>query len=600
MAEQVEASGHHNSSPELLSHHITYQPLADIAPTVLLSYLLAAATYLWTDLAKKRSVPEPKKRYDYVIVGGGSAGAIIAARLSEDPHVDVLLLEAGGSAGKVAEIPYLYKEMRTLKDTFVREYTTVPQKFICGSMDKTECVIAVGRVLGGSSVVNSLLYTRGNRWDFEDWGDMGAKNWTFDDVLPYFIRNEDNHELGPSQLHGKAGPIGVSTKQWPAYDEFTLRWLHAAEELNLEIGDYNGNEQARFSPPQRTIRQGLRQSTDRSYIKPIEAARKNLDISLLSTATKIIFDEKKAVGVEFTRDGKKNKVYVNREIVLSASTFATPQLLILSGIGPKEQLDMLMVRPVVAQLPVGQNLHDHVRCILEYTSNVTFPENYEINEENFDLWKKTGTGIFGTNDIVGIGFVYAKSSKYKDDTIGQVSVAITPGTKEMSDDVLTKFRFAAILNKPRSRGTLELKSVDLAEAPTINGNYLAEHEDREDMLDILVKVVELTETAAYQEISLKFVVPDLPKCHKWTPLTRDYLACYARYMCQPDYPVGTVRMGSKQDPRSVVDERLRVIGVTGLRVADASIMPNIVRGNLNAATMMIGERAADLIKEDWH
>ncbi|KAI1306441.1 Glucose dehydrogenase -like protein [Halotydeus destructor] len=499
-------------------------------------------------------------------------------------------------------MPYIWQEWSLMNTSLTRSYLTEPQENVCqGSSDK-RCLLQVGRILGGTSSINAMFYVRGNKLDFDEWETMGAKNWSYDALLPYFIRSEDNHELGPDKYHGRGGPIGVTFKQWEPLNDLTSRWLGAATELGLNIGDYNGKHQAVFSPSQRTIRKGLRQSTDRTYIQPIEGIRKNLHILLMSHVTRVLFDGTQAVGIEYehvSAPGKKYKVMASKEIILSAGALSSPQILLLSGVGPKKQLKKLGI-DLVADLPVGENLMDHVRCVVNFATNATYPPGGEVSEANFKLWNSSGKGILGSMDDVGIGFIYTKKSKSKDDVQGQLALEFMPAaTASAPKDILYRLSVLTWGSKPKSRGSLTLASTDPFEAPIIDPQYLTEEDDKENIYETIVAALRLSQTGPFQELAMEPMVPDLAACKKTTPWEMDYIKCYAKYNCFSDYHYsGTNKMGAASDPTAVVDERLRVIGIEGLRVADGSIMPSIIRGNTNAICMAIGEKAADLIRDD--
>lgn len=576
---------------------VTDATFTAVPPTLFLNYLIAAAVYLWRDLGNRRSATKPMPIYDYIIVGGGASGAVLASRLTEDPATNVLLLEAGGSGSQISDIPLIWSEW--LNTNLSRRYTSEPQKKICGLRAQSRCELAVGRALGGSSIHNAMLYVRGNRLDFDEWETLGARNWSYANVLPYFLRSEDNLELGPDEYHARGGPMGVTFEMYEPFLDVTTRWLSAARELGLPLGDYNAKRQAVFSPLQNTIRRGVRQSTDKSFIQPFEGKRKNLDIILLAQVTRVLFDGTSAVGVEYVRNDVVSRVYASREVVLSAGALATPQILMLSGIGPKEQLSKLDI-PSIANLPVGKSLQDHVTVLISFSTNATFPDNSEINEDNYKLWNATGKGVMGSPNNLAVGFVHTKFSTQRDDVQVQLTISVNPVTKTGSPKVWQRLDVLIETSKVKSRGELTLRTINPLDDPIVDPNYLQDAADGDNLVEGVKLALKLSLTTPFQAIDMMPLAVDIRECATARPWTETYIRCYVRYLGNQGFHyVGTSRMGSGVgDPLAVVDERLRVIGLRRLRVADASIMPTLIRGNTYATSVMIGEKAADLIRDD--
>ncbi|MFI1167233.1 GMC family oxidoreductase [Streptomyces sp. NPDC020801] len=511
--------------------------------------------------------------YDYIIVGAGSAGCVLAARLSEDPDVRVLLVEAG-PADDAQEIHVPAAFSKLFRSKYDWDYLTEPEP---GLGDRRR-YLPRGRMLGGSSSMNAMIYIRGNRRDYDSWAAAGAKGWGWDDVLPYFLRSEDHH-AGPSEWHGAGGPLPVSPgrSRSPLVDAFVGAARQAGHPFNP---DFNGPEQDGVGYYELTQRDGLRCSTAVAYLRPARE-RPNLSVLTGAQCTRILFDGERAVGVEVDRDGSTQELRCEREVVLSAGAYNSPQLLMLSGIGAADELAALGITPRV-DLPVGENLQDHPHLAVVHLTDTESLLTAET-AENLRLLETEGRGPLTSNVGEGGGFFRTTDGLDAPDVQIHAVPALfhQEGLGAATDH---GFHIGAVLLAPTSRGRVLLRSALPSAKPRILHNYLTTEEDRATALRALRLVLDIVGRPALREHRrADFLTPA-------SDSDADLLA-YARRELQTLYhPTSTCAIGP------VVDHELRVHGVAGLRVVDASVMPAVVRGNTNAPTIMIAERAADLIR----
>ena len=511
--------------------------------------------------------------YDYVVVGAGSAGCVLAARLSEDPGVKVALLEAGGqdSRPEIA-IPAAFPIL--LKSSVDWDMYGEPEPGLGGR----RLYLPRGKVLGGSGSINAMIYLRGNRADYDEWAAGGAEGWSYDEVLPYFKRSEDN-ERGEDAFHGAGGPMSVSDSRSMAPLIETM--LEASELAGLDYNpDFNGARQEGVGRFQSTQRNGLRHSTAAAFLHPA-AARPNLDVICDAMALRIRFEGTRAIGVEIARGSGSEEIRAGREVIVSAGAYQSPALLMLSGIGPAADIAPFGIE-VREDLPVGRNLQDHCMCQLNYETDVQSMHGI-FTPENFALLESEGRGPLTSGYPEAAAFFRTRPDLAAPDMQFHYSASM------FYDEGLTAphdngYCFGPVVIKPSSRGRVMLRTPMADSKPTVLCNFLTTDEDRACMLAGMRKAMEVAEQPPLRKVMRKpFSVP--------AGDSDEAIMDFVRRASQSVYhPTSTCAIGS------VVDPALRVYGFEGLRVADASVMPTVTRGNTNAATIMIGEKAADLIR----
>ena len=553
----------------------------------------------------------------YPFSGGGSAGAVLANRLSENPHWRILLLEAGPDESEASDVPVLANNLQLGR--FDWAYKTEPQPGrACIGHVGGQCNWPRGKVLGGSSVLNYMLYVRGNKGDYNEWRDLGNPGWGYEDVLPYFRKSEDNRNpylARDRRHHGTGGYLTVQESPWRT--PIAVAFVEAGVEMGYENRDCNGARQTGFMLPQATIRRASRCSTAKAFLRPARN-RKNLDIITEAHVMKVLIDKdtKQAYGVKFSRLGKMYKVLAGREVILSAGALNSPQLLMLSGLGPRHQLASIGIPVLVDLGGVGRNLQDHYGSmgLAGFSEEpITIKEERFMNIQSMLEYAAKGQGplsaLGGVEGLAWINTKFANKSVDRPDLeimFVSGSSASDSGTvkrvQSLTNETFYKmyaplkdkdsFSFLLMVTRPTSRGYVELRSRNPFEKPIFEAGYFNHPHDIKVIREGMKFCIALTKTKAFRKYGAKiWEGRKIPGCEHFKLWSDEYLECLARHYTNTIYHhSGSVKMGPASDPGAVVDSRLRVYGVGGLRVVDASIMPTVVSGNTNAPTIMIGEK----------
>ncbi|XP_039446508.1 glucose dehydrogenase [FAD, quinone]-like isoform X2 [Culex pipiens pallens] len=602
------------------------QLFAMLIQTIMAAQCSISPPDMWPKDYGPTALAQGLEEYDFIIVGAGSAGSVVANRLSENPDWKILLLEAGGDPPIESEIPETF---------FTIQKTDADWAFYAESSEKFSKSLPQGsfwprgKTLGGSGAINAMLYVRGNRRDYDRWEELGNKGWNYESVLEYFKRSEDN--LNPDvansvegKYHGKGGYLKVqhfSTKT-PWIDII----IRGAEQLGYpHLKDINGEKNIGFGRAQGTIINGTRCSPAKAFLVPVKD-RQNLHVI---KHARVINAERDTDGkfrwVNFFIDDEHLKAAkAKKEIVISAGAINTPQILMLSGIGPKKLLESIGL-DVVADLPVGENLQDHPIVPVLIKLNKSSAKPYNLQQElvkslNEYLLHRTGplaahgvtslTAFINTvnetdlyPDVQFHFFEFPKESKRSDLFTSKVGYdeEVSKSFLDASEEADVLMILITLLN-PKSKGSITINSQDIDpyKPPVINAAFLDDDEDVNTVVRAVRVLQKLINTKELKDNEAELHQMSITGCAELQYDSVEYWECYARHLTLTLYhPVGTAKMGPKEDPSAVVDSRLKVHKVSGLRVADGSIMPNIVSGNTNAPIIMIGEKISDMIKQDW-
>ncbi|XP_057671734.1 glucose dehydrogenase [FAD, quinone]-like [Diorhabda carinulata] len=565
--------------------------------------------------------------YDFIVIGSGPSGAVIANRLSEVPEWNVLLIEAGTVPSVLTDIPAICGSWQFTGYDW--GYWTQPQHQFCKGCIKNSLKYGHGKVLGGTSIINFMIHVRGNRRDYDRWAKLGNPGWSYKEVFPYFLKSEDARiEKADKGYHNKGGYLTVS--DIPFRSQLIEDMVQSAIEAGYQYVDYNGKEQIGVSYVQSQTRDGKRCSAEKAFLRPI-ANRKNLKILLKSRVVKILIDPntKQAYGVKFARNKKYYYAFANKEVILSAGGLNSPQLLMLSGIGPEDHLKELDI-PLLANLPVGKKMYDHATFMglsFEMNENVALDQiailrNVTTLIDFVEGSKGPYTSIGG---VEGLIYLQTKESTDPDPLYPDMELILLGGNlgsdrgqtfREMLNiprstyDKVWKpyenkgwYQISPMLLHPKSVGSLRLSSKNPFRWPKIYANFFTdtENKDIKTFIAAIREIQRLSRTNVMKKLGAKLIQTPIPGCEGEIFDSDDYWECALRSLTSSLWhQVSTCKMGPKQDPEAVVDNEGKVHGIRNLRVADTSIIPITLSAHTAAPSYMIGERISDFIKEKWN
>jgi choline dehydrogenase len=527
--------------------------------------------------------------YDYIIVGAGAAGCVLANRLSADPTISILLLEAGGSDNRLLIKMPLAFVPASLRSEFNWNYESEPDP----TLNNRRLRVPRGKVLGGSTSINGMMYARGHARDFDHWRQLGNQGWAYADILPYYRRMERDWR-GDGIYHGGAGPLATvpSERGHPLYAAFMAGAKAAGY---AESDDFNGAEPEGFGPMDFNHDGGHRGSSAAAYLTPARG-RPNLTVATGAMTRRVLIENGRATGVDYARDGKSIVAHAAREVILSGGTYNSPLLLMLSGIGPADELRALGIKPVLDLPGVGANLHDHAsmwmrhRCVVPTGIDAQF--RFDRVAREVVRWRLNGTGMMASVPLLCMGFIRTRPELERPDLqcyvncVGFDTKVWFPGVRKENGD---KIDWINSLLHPESRGRVTLRSADPLAPPRIQFNLFSARED----LVTMREAVKIARDLMARKPFADFLGPELVPGEKFQTdgEIEDAIRAFSGVT---QHPVGTCAMGTGKD--SVVDPQLHVRGIAGLRVVDASIMPAVTGGNTAAPTMMIAEKASDMIR----
>jgi len=528
------------------------------------------------------------EKFDYIIVGAGSAGCVLANRLTEDPDVSVLLLETGGSDKSIfIQMPTaLSIPMNTKK--YAWQFHSEPEPYL----NNREMHCPRGKVLGGSSSINGMVYVRGHARDFDEWQEHGAEGWDYQNCLPYFKKAED-WAFGADEYRSKDGPLAVNNgnnMQNPLYKAFIKAGVDAGY---METSDYNGFQQEGFGAMHMTVKNGVRWSAANAYLRPA-MSRPNLAIKTGVQVSKVLLEDKRAIGVELYEKNNIARFFVNKEVLLSAGSIGSPHILQLSGIGNNETLSAAGIETQHELPGVGENLQDHLEFYFQYQCKKPLTLNSKLGPLSKLAigvrWILFKTGLGATNHFESCGFIRSKEGvEWPDLQYHFLPAAIRYDGKSAFEG--HGFQLHIGHNKPKSRGWVKVKSSDPFTSPQIQFNYLQYQDDIEAFRACVRLSREIIAQPAMDEYRGQEIQPGKDI------VTDEQIDAFVRDAVESAYhPCGSCRMGAEDDDMAVIDSQMRVRGLQGLRVIDSSVFPTIPNGNLNAPTIMVAERAADIIK----
>lgn len=568
--------------------------------------------------------PMLRKEYDFIIVGAGPAGCVLANRLSEDPSTTVLLLEIGkGEIPVFTDAPLLGPTLASTDYNF--GYQTEVQKYGCQGLRGKRCSWAHGRGVGGSSLINNVIFTRGNKRDYDAWARAGNPGWSWNEILPYFkkLEHANIRDFGDNGFHGKSGRLSV--EDCPFRSKIAEAFVAGAQQAGYRYLDYNSGDLLGVSFLQAHTRNGRRATGGNSYLKDI-VQRPNLHIMTRAWVTKVLIDPrtKEATGVQFAREKRSYGVNARREVILSAGAFESAKLLMLSGVGPAKQLQKHGIK-VVRDLPVGEQVTEHGGVFGPVFVVHNDPDGLKSLEQVATLSGfmkfRNGSGPMTSNSVESLLYLRSPVAEDPDPELPDVEIMqsyltfgfdSSPSTKfayQLSDEVdkeyfrplanMRAFMYLPLLLKARARGQVRLKSTNPFHHPEFKYQYFEDDRDVEALVYGILQAIRVTSQPAFEKLGVELYANKVPGCQHLQFNTLEYWRCHVRTLTATfQHQVLTCKMGPASDPEAVVDARLRVHGIKRLRVADIGIIPDSPTGHTSAHSFVIGEKAADLIKED--